>query len=71
MRGAAYTDIKRWFATRRCRACRTRYPRRLPNCPTCKTKPGQAHDLPRHADWAAGIGFVTGGPSGGAGGRGS
>lgn len=36
--------IRARVATRRCRACRKRYRRRLPNCPTCKTKPGLFND---------------------------
>ena len=32
--------VKGRLTTRRCRSCRKRYGRRLPNCPTCKAKPG-------------------------------
>lgn len=31
---------KRWLLTRRCGACRQHYPRKLPNCPVCKNRPG-------------------------------
>lgn len=58
------------IVTRRCRACRNRYRRRLPNCPVCKTKPGHANDPVRDPNWAGGIGLVAGGGGGAAGGGG-
>lgn len=41
-----WATIRERLTTRRCRACRKRYRRRLPNCPTCKTKPGVFTDGP-------------------------
>jgi NADH:ubiquinone oxidoreductase subunit len=44
---------------RRCSACGERYPRRLPNCPRCKTVPGGSGDgggEGRHTAWPLGFG---------------
>lgn len=58
--------VTRWLVMRKCKACDTRYRRKLPNCPVCKTKPG-LDGIDRGHTWASGIGIGIGGPPGGGG----